>query len=191
MSISKATTQSKDLQKAANANGADKTRRRVVLASLAVLVPGLIAPPRPANGQEVNIQEVGAQEVEQSQDPVFKAPIKAHASNPTLSLDGLAFSGPTGAIGMAPHHEEILEFKDGLLSSSECEKWGFVPAQYKAWTDGSTVRFEARLTSDTYGEITWEGEITNQVVSAKYHWRKKRLFWTLRNSYWFTGEHQG
>lgn len=144
-------------------------RRRLVGASAVLLaVPTLLSVVRDVSAQEI-CEETGL---------------------PRTSLDGLSFRGPTGAVGMKEHHHEVLAFSDGLLSSSECEKWGFLPARYKAWKQGSTVHFRARLHSDEYGEISWEGEIRNQVVTAHYHWRKERLFWTLKNSYWFTGEKQ-
>ena len=108
-----------------------------------------------------------------------------------LSLDGLSFKGPTGAQDMQAHHEEVVRFENGLMGSSECERWGFRPGKYRAARHGDAIRFRVTLVSDDYGQIEWYGEIVDRQISATYHWRKERLFWTLKRNYWFNGTRQG
>ena len=108
---------------------------------------------------------------------------------PTSSglLDGLVFSGPTGAKGMkADHHDEVL-FQDGRFRSVRCETWGFSAAEYRAERQGDAIRFWAITESPTHGTLAWEGVVRGDSMEATYVWTKERLFWTTRFEYWFKG----
>ncbi len=46
-------------------------------------------------------------------------------------LDGLVFSGPTGASGMGADHQEKVVFNNGTFRSVASEEWGFEQDQYR------------------------------------------------------------
>lgn len=163
------------------ASPTDHTRRQLLRASLAVAAVSSLPIARRGNAQELEFEE--------------RTPMRPSRAVPDtsadLSLDGQAFKGPTGAKDMEAHHDEVIRFENGKMSSSECERWGFKAGKYQATRHGQTIRFSASLVSEDYGRIDWAGEITNGQITATYHWRKERLFWTLKRSYWFDGSSQG
>ena len=83
-------------------------------------------------------------------------------------LDGLAFSGPTGTLGMGTDHQEKVFFMDGKLRSLDCEKWGFEQRGYRAQLVGDAVHFEAVHVSDDYGTMTWRGTVREGRLEARY-----------------------
>jgi hypothetical protein len=103
-------------------------------------------------------------------------------------LEGKAFTGPTGAVGMGAHHRETVLFSEGKFRSLACEEWGFEPGNLRADRVNGEVRFEAVHVSKDYGTMTWRGTIRDGKLEAVYVWEKERLFWTTRREYWFAGE---
>jgi hypothetical protein len=102
-------------------------------------------------------------------------------------LEGKAFSGPTGTVGMDADHRETVLFSGGVFRSLACEEWGFEPESLRADEIDGAVHFEAVHKSEDYGTMTWRGTIRDGKLEAQYVWEKERLFWTTRREYWFSG----
>lgn len=163
------------------ASHTDRSRRQLLRASMAL-----------ATLSGLPVARMGfAQELAFDQQAPLKPSHRAPGTSTDLSLDGQGYKGPTGAKDMQAHHDEVIRFENGKMSSSECERWGFEPGKYQVTQFGRTIHFSASLISKDYGRIDWIGEITNGRITATYHWRKERLFWTLKRSYWFDGSKQG
>ncbi len=102
-------------------------------------------------------------------------------------LEGKAFSGPTGTVGMDADHQETVLFSEGSFRSLACEQWGFEPESLRTDQVDGAVHFEAVQRSADYGTMTWRGTIRGGKLEAHYVWEKERLFWTTRREYWFSG----
>lgn len=100
-------------------------------------------------------------------------------------LDGRRYAGPIGQKGMESDHGDVLVFENGTFLSEGCSKWGFEAAPYTVTTEENVPIFRAETTSRTHGAMVWEGRIKGDSLEGTMVWTKKRLFWTMRNEYWF------
>ena len=110
-------------------------------------------------------------------------------SNTAVShlLDGKKFSGPTGEKGKKVHHEDVLSFRDGKFTSSECFQYGFKGGPYTITIEGDTIHFQAETISPTHGKMVWQGTLKGDTLDVTYNWTKERWFWTTFREYWFRG----
>jgi len=110
-------------------------------------------------------------------------------SNPTVShlLDGKKFIGPTGEKGKKVHHEDVLTFRDGKFTSSECFQYGFEGGPYTTTVEGDTIHFQAETISPTHGKMVWQGSLKGDSLDVTYNWTKERWLWTTYKEYWFRG----
>jgi hypothetical protein len=110
-------------------------------------------------------------------------------SNKAVShlLDGKKFSGPTGEKGKKVHHEDVLTFRDGKFTSSECFQYGFKGGPYTTTIEGDTIHFQAETISPTHGKMMWQGILKGDSLDVTYNWTKERWFWTTFREYWFRG----
>ena len=103
------------------ASHADRSRRQLLRASMALATLSSLSVARMGFAQELAFDE--------------QAPLKprhgAPDSSTDLSLDGQGYKGPTGAKDMQAHHDEVIRFENGKMSSSKCERWGFEPGKYQ------------------------------------------------------------
>jgi hypothetical protein len=102
-------------------------------------------------------------------------------------LDGKKFSGPTGEKGKKVHHEDVLTFRDGKFTSSECFQYGFKGGPYTTTIEGDTIHFQAETISPTHGKMMWQGTLKGDSLDVTYNWTKERWFWTTYREYWFRG----
>ena len=110
-------------------------------------------------------------------------------SNPAVShlLDGKKFIGPTGEKGKKVHHEDVLTFRDGKFTSSECFQYGFEGGPYTTTVEGDTIHFQAETISPTHGKMVWQGTLKGDSLDVTYNWTKERWLWTTYKEYWFRG----
>ena len=109
-----------------------------------------------------------------------------HAA-PSHLLDGKKFIGPTGEKGKKVHHEDVLEFRGGKFTSSECFQYGFKGGPYTTTIHGDTIHFQAETISPTHGKMVWQGTLKGDTLNVTYSWTKERWFWTTYREYWFKG----
>ena len=102
-------------------------------------------------------------------------------------LDGKKFFGPTGEKGKKGHHEDMLIFKDGMFTSSECLQYGFNSGPYTATVDDHGIKFRAETVSRTLGKMEWQGTLKGDILDVTYTWTKERWLWTTFRQYWFKG----
>ena len=102
-------------------------------------------------------------------------------------LDGKKFIGPTGEKGKKVHHEDLLAFRDGKFTSSECFQYGFKGGPYTATVEAESIYFQAETTSPTHGKMVWKGILKGDTLDVTYSWTKERWFWTTFREYWFKG----
>ncbi len=103
-------------------------------------------------------------------------------------LDGLQFSGTSGAKGKGAHHDDAIAFRDGIFRAQGCEKMGFAPAPYDVEVQGTGHRFTATMKSPDRGEIAWSGTIDGDTAKASFRWTHKRWYGTIERDYWFDGK---
>ena len=102
-------------------------------------------------------------------------------------LDGQKFIGPTGEKGKKVHHEDVLTFRDGKFTSSECFQYGFEGGPYTTTIEGDAIHFQAETISPTHGKMVWQGTLKGDSLDVTYNWTKERWFWTTFREYWFRG----
>jgi len=89
------------------------------------------------------------------------------------ALDGKTFSvmiKEQGKDGEAI--KDDLIFKDGKLTSTECEKYGFGPAPYEYRTMDDATMFISSSTSEKEGENQWEGKVEGDKIKGTFLWIK-------------------
>lgn len=92
-------------------------------------------------------------------------------------LDGKTFVGQSGKLGENASGEEELIFRDGMLYSVGCAKYGFGESEYTTDVEGDRVHFRSTLQSETNGQITWDGTVVGNKLDANFIWTKKRWYW--------------
>ncbi len=102
-------------------------------------------------------------------------------------LDGKKFMGPTGEKGKKVHHEDVLSFRDGKFTSSECFQYGFEGGPYTTTVQGDSIHFHAVTISPTHGKMEWRGTLKGDTLEVTYSWTKERWLWTTFREYWFKG----
>jgi hypothetical protein len=104
-------------------------------------------------------------------------------------LDGKSFSGELGLLGEAASSTDLLEFRDGIFISRECErKCGYTEGIYwlRPADDGIEVMSETPcLESDA--TIVWRGTVKDDKIEGTFTWTSKRWYWTIEKEFWFNG----
>ena len=102
------------------------------------------------------------------------------------SLDGRTFSiEVTEYGGDSQPKDDVLIFKDGNFSSTDCKQYGFDEAIYESATKGGTILFEATTKSEKEGIIEWEGKVTGNNIAGNFMWTKQGqepIFYTYKGS---------
>lgn len=107
------------------------------------------------------------------------------------SLEGMRFVGPLAIEGETDPSEDLLTFEDGRFSSRTCLQYGFAPAPYWVRRDAEGLRFRADLESPEHGTIRFEGVFDGTAMVATARWTKKRWYWTVEQTFRFTGRPSG
>jgi hypothetical protein len=105
----------------------------------------------------------------------------ASTTNAAGLLDGKSFSGLSGPKGKSGDTRDDLVFTNGMLHSTGCDAYGFVPGPYTAVQRGDAIVFTATTKSPSSGTIDWEGTIRNGTLEATFVWKRALIF---RRSYW-------
>lgn len=82
----------------------------------------------------------------------------------------------------------VFIFQDGKFISQGCLEWGYEPAPYYVRRDDDGVRFFARLPNAEHRTMKFRGVFDGERLRADVHWKKERWYWTLEQSYRFTGK---
>jgi hypothetical protein len=95
-----------------------------------------------------------------------------------LSLFGIAWAGKGKLDGKTykvtitepdkKSYPDTLSFKNGTFDSSECQKYGFKPANYA----GDGASFTATAKSEKEGTTEWSGTIKGDAIEGKLVWTK-------------------
>jgi len=141
-------------------------RRTIVFSAVFILAAGLSPAPAAAEDSAINTQDAVA---------------ASHI------LDGKQFIGPTGEKGKKVHHEDVLSFRNGMFTSSECFQYGFKGGPYTTAIAGDRIHFQAITISPTHGKMEWKGTLQGNTLEVSYAWTKERWFWTTNREYWFKG----
>ncbi|MGH7178771.1 MAG: hypothetical protein ACREJC_15440 [Tepidisphaeraceae bacterium] len=103
-------------------------------------------------------------------------------SSPARAAD--PFEGNSWKVSVVPDEDsrgqggkdfdDLLVFKGGKLTSTECQKRGFAPAEYQEDTRrGPVAKFSAEMSSDKEGTCAWSGMVTGADISGVMTWTKK------------------
>ena len=120
-------------------------------------------------------------EAEESQSDLKSNTVVSHL------IDDKKFIGPTGEKGKKVHHEDVLRFSDGKVTSYECFQYGFKGGPYTTTIEGDKIHFQAETISPTHGKMVWQGTLKGDTLEVTYNWTKERWFWTTYREYWFKG----
>jgi len=85
-------------------------------------------------------------------------------------LDGKTFAVETGNVGKGGSDKDTLVFRDGMLHSMACDKYGFGDGAYTATEKNGSVFFEAETKSPSKGRISWRGTIRGDRLESTYTW---------------------
>lgn len=69
--------------------------------------------------------------------------------------------------------DDVLVADGGLVTMSECIKWGFRPSKYTTEQAGSGWSFRTEQTSEKEGTSIWTADIAGDTISGKLVWTKK------------------
>jgi hypothetical protein len=123
-------------------------------------------------------------------DEAQTAPPSASPSVQISILDGKSFSGELGLPGKPASSTDLLEFRDGIFISRECErKCGYTEGIYwlRLADDGIEVMSETPcLESDAI--IVWRGTVKDDRIEGTFTWTSKRWYWTIEKEFWFNGK---
>lgn len=116
-----------------------------------------------------------------------------HAPLPALkhSLEDRRFVGPLVVADDTQGNKDILTFKNGRFSSRICRQYGFSPAPYWVRRDSEGLHFRARMSSARSGTMRFEGVFDGKEMHATAHWIKERWYWTVEQTFRFTGHPVG
>jgi hypothetical protein len=103
------------------------------------------------------------------------------------TFDGRTYSVNTGKDGKSAAGKDVVKFKDGLMSTALCIKFGFKPAPYSVRVDGARVYFRSDMISETQGKLSFDGHIDGDQLVAKATWEQRRWYWTVNVVLWFDG----
>jgi hypothetical protein len=103
--------------------------------------------------------------------------ITGYVTNSALSADSL--DGKSFSIKIKEHgkdsqatDDEII-FKDGTFFSTDCEQYGFSPANYESKSKGDVTLFKSTLKSDKEGKAEWEGKVKGGNIGGTFIWSKE------------------
>lgn len=85
-------------------------------------------------------------------------------------LDGKTFAVETGEVGKGGSEKDTLVFRDGMLHSMGCDKYGFGDGAYTATEKDGSVYFQAETKSPSNGKISWRGTIRGDRLESTYTW---------------------
>ncbi len=98
--------------------------------------------------------------------------------DPKHHLDGRVFIVEKGVMGKTAAGKDTLLFRNGMFLSRYCEKhYGFSEGPYTSEKEGDTIRFVARIRSESHGTIRWEGEVQDGKADVRYTWTDRRPRW--------------
>ena len=70
--------------------------------------------------------------------------------------------------------DDVLIFKGGKFTATECKKYGFGPVDYEEDTRrGPVAKFTAEPTSEKEGKAKWSGTLTGADMTGELVWTKK------------------
>ena len=69
--------------------------------------------------------------------------------------------------------DDVIVADGGLVTMSECEKWGFKPSKYTTQQAGEGMSFRTEQTSKKEGHSIWTGDIVGDKITGKMAWTKK------------------
>lgn len=69
--------------------------------------------------------------------------------------------------------DDVLVADGGLITMSECLKWGFKPSKYTTEQAGSGMTFRTEQTSKKEGSSVWTADIAGDKITGKLVWTKK------------------
>ena len=85
-------------------------------------------------------------------------------------LDGKTFAVETGDTGKGGSDKDTLVFRNGMLHSLACDKYGFGEGVYTATEQDGAMYFEAETKSPSKGTISWRGTIRGDRIESIYTW---------------------
>ena len=100
------------------------------------------------------------------------------AKPPAGALDGTRWSlkvtpDAASAAKGEKAFDDVLVADGGLVTMSECIKWGFKPSKYTTEQAGSGMTFRTEQTSKKEGASVWTADITGDTITGKLVWTKK------------------
>ena len=129
---------------------------------------------------------------------VTVAGFAATQTQPQMRAAGGALDGTKWSLKVTPDaaaagkgekvFDDVLVADGGLVTMSECIKWGFKPSRYTTEQAGSGWSFRTEQTSGKEGTSIWTADIAGDMITGKLVWTKKDG--TVLN-YAFTGKKAG
>ena len=150
-------------------------RARTVLRTAAALVVacGLGAPaladPAPAPGGALWSEDAATAPAADQPAPQPGPFAGAWSAQVTPAVTGAPVAGDADA---PAGFGDALLFHAGQLSAEACATVGFAPAAYTLATYGGVTHFEATLTSDAHGTMTWTGRAGGRGLVGEVRWAK-------------------
>jgi hypothetical protein len=120
---------------------------------------------------------------------------KSEAINPAslaqsiqTSFDGRVYVAAFGQDDKLANGRDVVRFKNGIMSSDNCIKFGFMPAPYLLRVEGDRTYFYSEMPSKEQGLMRFSGYIENDSITASAKWRQARWYWDVDVELRFVGK---
>lgn len=107
----------------------------------------------------------------------------ANQTQPLTKAMGGALDGTKWSVKVTPDeassgkgekvYDDVLVADGGLVTMSECLKWGFRPSKYTTQQAGEGWSFRTEQTSKKEGTSIWTADIAGDTITGKMVWTKK------------------